>query len=77
MKLKLKACSKDPVYPRAKSYRTLDRVGMVALSDTMYAWGRLGGVTMERLGFIYVSNFSDAAWRITPDDKSRLLCTAL
>lgn len=31
------------------------------------SWGRLGGVAVDRLGFIYLSNFGEDVWRITPD----------
>lgn len=44
-----------------------DRVGTLALDKELDARGNLGGVTVDRLGFIYVANFRDAVWRISPE----------
>ena len=44
-----------------------DRVGTLPLDATLDSRGNLGGMTVDRLGFIYVANFRDAVWRIGPD----------
>jgi DNA-binding beta-propeller fold protein YncE len=44
-----------------------DRVGTLPLDTELDARGNLGGVTVDRLGFIYVANFRDGVWRISPE----------
>ena len=47
----------------------VDRVGTLELDRELDARGNLGGVTIDRLGFLYVANFRDAVWRISPDGE--------
>ena len=46
-----------------------DRLGTLKLDRQLDARGNLGGVTIDRLGFLYVANFRDAVWRISPDGE--------
>lgn len=54
-----------------------DSVRTLPSTDTLEAWGNLGGVAVDRLGFIYVANFRDAVWRVAPDGKVRLMAGSL
>ena len=45
----------------------VDRVGTLELDRELDARGNLGGMTSDRLGFLYVANFRDAVWRISPE----------
>ena len=46
-----------------------DQVGTLSLDQTLDAYGNLGGVTVDQLGFLYVANFRDAVWRISPEGE--------
>ena len=48
-----------------------DRVGTPPVDTKLDAHGNLGGVTVDRLGFIEVANFGDAAWRISRSGDER------
>lgn len=37
------------------------------------SWGRLGGLTVDQLGFIYTTTFGDKLWRIYPDGTAEVL----
>ncbi len=50
-----------------------DQVSILPLDQPLHARSQLGGVTVDRLGFIYVSNFHDAVWKISPQGKVTLL----
>lgn len=54
-----------------------DRVGTLALDAELDARGNLGGVTVDRLGFIYVANFRDAVWRLSPEGEVTELSRSL
>jgi len=54
-----------------------DVVGTLPLSDELDSRGNLGGVTVDRLGFIYVANFRDAVWRISPEGEVVTLARSL
>ncbi len=54
-----------------------DAVGTLELSEPLDARGQLGGVTVDRLGYIYVANFRDAVWRISPEGEVTLLARSL
>ena len=54
-----------------------DKVSILKLDQELPSRGRLGGVTVDRLGFIYVSNFRDAVWKISPKGKVALLTDGL
>jgi len=55
----------------------VDRVATLALDGDLDSRGNLGGVTVDRLGFLYVANFRDAVWRISPDGEVHLLTRSL
>ena len=44
-----------------------DTVTTVFASDTIPEFGAVGGVAVDALGFVYVADFRNAVWRITPD----------
>lgn len=44
-----------------------DTVSTVFVSDTIPAFGAVGGVVVDGLGFIYVADFGNAVWRISLD----------
>lgn len=44
-----------------------DRLATLPLQQELDTRGNLGGVTIDRLGFLYVANFRDAVWRVDPD----------
>lgn len=54
-----------------------DRVSTLELSRELDARGSLGGVTVDKLGFLYVSNFRDAVWRISPEGEVETLTRSL
>lgn len=54
-----------------------DRVGTLELDRELDARGNLGGMTIDRLGFLYVANFRDAVWRIGPDGEVTELTRSL
>lgn len=54
-----------------------DKVSLLELDQELPARGQLGGVTVDRLGYIYVSNFLDAVWKISPQGKVKLLTDGL
>ena len=55
----------------------VDRVGTLKLDRELDARGNLGGVTIDRLGFLYVANFRDAVWRISPEGEVTELTRSL
>ncbi len=52
-------------------------VTTVEIPDSIRSWGRLGGIAIDRLGFLYMSNFGNSVWRITPDGDAQLLADGL
>ncbi len=52
-------------------------VETVELSDDLVTWGTLGGVAVDGLGYVYVSNFSSDVWRIAKDGKVKLLTDSI
>lgn len=44
-----------------------DSVVTVFTSDTLSEFGAVGGVAVDALGFVYVADFRNAVWRITPE----------
>ncbi len=46
-----------------------DTVSTVFLSDTIPGYGAVGGVVADGLGFVYVADFRNAVWRISPEGK--------
>lgn len=55
----------------------VDRVGTLELSRDLDSRGNLGGITVDRLGFVYVANFRDAVWRISPEGEVESLTRSL
>ncbi len=60
----------------AEPTELVDTVGTLALSEELDARGNLGGVAVDRLGFLYVANFRDALWRISPEGEVETLSRA-
>ncbi len=54
-----------------------DVLGTLPLDQELDARGNLGGVAVDRLGFVYVANFRDALWRISPDGQVTTLTRSL
>jgi DNA-binding beta-propeller fold protein YncE len=46
-----------------------DTVTTVFVSDTIADFGAVGGVAVDALGFVYVADFQNAVWRISPDGR--------
>lgn len=44
-----------------------DTVTTVFVSDTIPDFGAVGGVVVDALGFVYVADFRNAVWRVTPE----------
>lgn len=55
----------------------VDHVGTLPLSEELDARGNLGGVAVDKLGFLYVANFRDAVWRISPEGEVETLSRSL
>ena len=54
-----------------------DSVEIMTLDATLHSRSQLGGVCVDRLGYIYVSNFYDAVWRVSPEGSVKLLTDGL
>lgn len=54
-----------------------DQVSVLATDLPLTARSQLGGVTVDRLGFVYVANFHDAVWKISPKGETKLLTDGL
>ena len=63
--------------PAGEPSEFMDSVGTLELSAELDSRGNLGGVTADRLGFIYVANFRDAVWRISPEGEVETLTRGL
>ncbi|NND32517.1 MAG: hypothetical protein HKN76_07995 [Saprospiraceae bacterium] len=50
-----------------------DSVEIMKLDQTLHSRSQLGGVCVDRLGYIYVANFHDALWKISPNGVVKLL----
>ncbi len=61
----------------AQSVVPPDTVSTVELSVAVDGFGNLGGVTVDALGFVYLANFRDGVWRISPDGEAKRLTDAL
>ncbi|MDH3271080.1 MAG: hypothetical protein OEN56_07100 [Gemmatimonadota bacterium] len=44
-----------------------DRVTTVFVTDTIDDYGAVGGVATDALGYVYVADFRNAVWRLSPD----------
>lgn len=54
-----------------------DEVSILKLDQPLVSSSQLGGVTVDRLGFVYVSNFREAVWQISPAGEVKLLTDGL
>ncbi|NRB48833.1 MAG: tetratricopeptide repeat protein [Saprospiraceae bacterium] len=54
-----------------------DQVSVLSTDLPLTARSQLGGVTVDRLGFVYVANFHDAVWKISPKGETKLLTDGL
>lgn len=54
-----------------------DSVVTVPTSIPLPTRGSLGGVAVDRLGIVYLSNFRDEVWKIEPDGTTTLLASGL
>lgn len=54
-----------------------DTVTTIEVSEPIDGFGSLGGVTVDALGFVYVANFREGVWRISPDGEAKRLTDAL
>ena len=43
----------------------------------LQSWGRVGGITIDRIGFIYISNFGNSVWKVSPTRDVELLTSSL
>jgi len=48
-------------------------VETIPLDGELTSWGRLGGVSVDALGFVYSSAFGEEVWKIAPDGTVSLL----
>lgn len=55
----------------------VDRVATLRLDQELDSRGALGGITVDRLGFLYVANFRDAVWRVSPEGEAEVLTRSL
>ncbi len=65
-----------PPQARADESDFSDVLGTLALDHTLDARGQLGGMAVDALGFVYVANFRDALWRISPEGEVEILSRA-
>ena len=56
---------------------TEPRVTTIELDDDLLSRGRLGGVSVDDEGFIYVSDFGSTIWRISPEGGVEVLDNSL
>lgn len=73
--LALSVVTSPPASPSQNDFA--DRVGTLELTEALDSRGNLGGLTVDRLGFLYVANFRDAVWRISPDGEVETLTRSL
>ncbi len=72
----LLACVTQPVWSQ-QAPLVGDSMETLKLSEPLHAYGRLGGMCTDKLGFLYVANFRDAVWRVSTDGEVKLLTDAL
>ncbi len=53
------------------------QVSLLSLDQELHARSQLGGLTVDRLGYIYVANFHDAVWKVSPKGEVKLLTDGL
>jgi len=54
-----------------------DSVTTVLVTDTIPGFGAVGGVTVDALGYVYVADFRNSVWRLSPDGQLIELATGL
>lgn len=67
----------QPSPSRAEDSEFADRVGTLVLDTELDSRGQLGGMAVDKLGFLYVANFRDAVWRISPEGHVETLTRSL
>ncbi len=77
LSLVVAACAPNPAAAEDAKAEFVDQVGTLELDSELDARGNLGGVTIDRLGFLYVANFRDAVWRISPEGEVTELTRSL
>ncbi len=60
-----------------EAQKRLEFTTTLELDQELTSRGRLGGVAVDQLGFIYVSNFSESVWQISPEGTVKLLYDGL
>lgn len=55
--------------PSRDATRPADSVTTVFVTDTVADFGAVGGVVVDALGYVYVADFRNAVWRLTPDGE--------
>ena len=53
----------------ARAQAVPDTVTTVFTSDTLVGFGAVGGVTVDALGYVYIADFQNSVWRITPQGE--------
>lgn len=54
-----------------------DQVSLLQLDRELHSRSQVGGLTVDKLGYIYVANFYDAVWKISPEGQVNLLTDGL
>ena len=67
--LSLLGAAANPAMGQTTAAELNDRLGTLELDRELDARGNLGGMTIDRLGDLYVANFRDAVWRISPEGR--------
>ncbi len=63
----LAATAPEAVLSQTSAVPTVASVETLQLQSPIRSWGRLGGMAIDRLGFLYISSFGESVWRVTPD----------
>ena len=54
-----------------------DSVSTVFVSDSIPGFGAVGGVATDALGYVYIADFRNAVWRLSPDGGLEKLADGL
>ncbi|MEQ9426862.1 MAG: tetratricopeptide repeat protein [Cyclobacteriaceae bacterium] len=61
----------------AQSGMPQDVVSTLKTDMVIHSRGQLGGIAVDALGYIYMANFLDGLWKISPEGKTELLTNGL
>ena len=50
-----------------------DEVSILKLDKALFSRGQIGGLSVDQLGYIYVANFREAVWKISPKGIVKML----